>query len=96
MKFSNITVSARTADVVDVVYVNIVTLSTGCIGVGELAKGKQLIANQGQEWMGIRTTSKIAGSPSSKKAGNINKGWQVKRVGKKEQGEGLTHAVSLV
>jgi hypothetical protein len=36
----------------------------GCVGVGEVAKGKQLIANQGQVWMGIRATSKIAGSPS--------------------------------
>jgi hypothetical protein len=35
----------------------------GCVRVGEVAKGEQLIANQGQEWMGIRTTSKIAGSP---------------------------------
>jgi hypothetical protein len=26
--------------------------------VGEAAKGEQLIANQGQEWMGIHTTSK--------------------------------------
>ncbi len=32
--------------------------------MGEVAKGKQLIANQGQEWMGIRTMSKIAGYPS--------------------------------
>jgi hypothetical protein len=47
-----------TADVVDVVYVNTVTWSVGCVGVGEAAKGEQLIANQGQEWMGIRTTSK--------------------------------------
>ncbi len=52
------------ADVVDVVYVNIVTWSMGCIRVGEVAKGEQLIANQGQEWVGIRVTSKIAGSPS--------------------------------
>jgi hypothetical protein len=51
-----------TADVV--VYVNIVTRSVGCVRVGELAKGEQLIANQGQEWMGICTTSKKAGSPS--------------------------------
>jgi hypothetical protein len=53
-----------TADVVDVLYVNIVTWSMGCVGVGEAAKGEQLIANQGQEWMGILTTSKKAGSPS--------------------------------
>ncbi len=58
------TVSDGTADVVDVVYVNIVTWSMGCAGVGEAAKGEQLIANQGQEWMGIRTMSKKAGSPS--------------------------------
>jgi hypothetical protein len=52
------------ADVVDVVYVNIVTWSMGCVRVGEVAKGGQLIDCQGQEWMGIRTMSKKAGSPS--------------------------------
>jgi hypothetical protein len=52
------------ADVVDVVYVNIVTWSVGCVRVGEVAKGEQSIANQGQEWMGIRATSKKAGSLS--------------------------------
>jgi hypothetical protein len=26
--------------------------------VGEAARGEQLMANQGQEWMGIHTTSK--------------------------------------
>jgi hypothetical protein len=52
------------ADVVDVIYVNIITCPMGCVRVGELAKGEQLIANQGQEWMGSRTTSKKAGSPS--------------------------------
>jgi hypothetical protein len=36
----------------------------GCVGVGEVAKGEQLIASQGQEWMGIHTTSKKAGFPS--------------------------------
>jgi hypothetical protein len=54
----------RIADIVDVVYVNIVTWSVGCESVGEAAKGGQLLANQGQEWMGIRATSKKAGSPS--------------------------------
>ncbi len=53
--------SDGTADVVDVVYVNIVTWSVGCVGVGEVAKGEQLIVNQGQEWMGIRATIKKAG-----------------------------------
>ncbi len=38
----------------------------GCVGVGEAAKGEKLIANQGQEWMDMRTTSKKAGSPSKK------------------------------
>jgi hypothetical protein len=57
----------RTADLVDVVYVNIVTWSVGCEWVGELAKGGQFLANQGQEWMGILTTSKKAGSPSTGK-----------------------------
>jgi hypothetical protein len=60
----NIIVSDGTADVVVVVYVNIVTWFMGCVGVGEVAKGELSIANQGQEWMGIRTASKIAGSPS--------------------------------
>jgi hypothetical protein len=48
----SITVSDGTADVVDVIYVNIVTRSMGCVRVGEVAKGEQLIANQGQEWNG--------------------------------------------
>ncbi len=60
----NIPVSDGMADVVDVVYVNIVTWSLGCVRVGEVAKGEQLIANQGQEWMGICATIKKAGSPS--------------------------------
>ncbi len=57
-------VSDGMADVVDVIYLNIVPWSVGCVGVGEAAKGEQLIANQGQEWMGIRTMIKKAGSPS--------------------------------
>jgi hypothetical protein len=57
-KLSVIPVSDETADIVDVVYVNIVIWSVGCLRVGEAARGKQLIANQGQEWMGIRTKSK--------------------------------------
>jgi hypothetical protein len=36
----------------------------GFLGVGEAAKGEQLIANQGKEWMGICATSKKAGSLS--------------------------------
>jgi hypothetical protein len=54
----------RTADIVDVIYANIVTWSVGCGRVGEAAMGGQLLANQGEEWMGIRTTSEKAGSPS--------------------------------
>ncbi len=42
-------VSDRTADVVDVIYVNTVTWSMGCLERSEAAKGEQLIANQGQE-----------------------------------------------
>jgi hypothetical protein len=57
-------VSDEDGDVVDVVYVNTVTWSVGCERVGELVKGGQLLADQGQEWMGIRTTSKEADSPS--------------------------------
>jgi hypothetical protein len=37
----------RIADIIDVVYVNIVTWSVGCERVGEAAKGGQLLANQG-------------------------------------------------
>ncbi len=37
----------------------------GCLGVGEAARGEQLIANQGQEWMGIRTMSKNFGRISA-------------------------------
>ncbi len=54
----------QTAHVDDVVYVNIVTWSVGCVGLGEAAKGEQSVANQGQEWLGIRATIKKAGSPS--------------------------------
>ncbi len=57
-------VSDGMADGVDVVYVNIVTWSVGCVRVGEVANGEQSIANQGQEWMGICATIKKAGSPS--------------------------------
>jgi hypothetical protein len=41
--------------------------------------------------MGIRATSKIAGSPNKyiKKVGNVDGGWQEKRVGNGEQGAGL-------
>ncbi len=52
------------AGVVDVVNANIVTWYVGCERVGRLAKGGQLLVDQGQEWMGIRTTSKEASSPS--------------------------------
>ncbi len=41
--------------------------------MGEVAKGGQLLANQGQEWMGICARSKKAGSPS-KLNKNGNKG----------------------
>ncbi len=46
----------------------------GCERVGEVAKGGQLFADQGQEWMGIRTTSKKAGSPSKTKVQQGGKG----------------------
>jgi hypothetical protein len=50
-------VSDETGDAVDVIYVNTVIWSVGCVGVGEAAKFEQLIASQGQERMGIHTTS---------------------------------------
>ncbi len=64
MLLGEITALDKTADIADVVYVNTVTWFMGCLRVGEAAKGEQLRANQGQEWMGIRTTSKIADSPN--------------------------------
>ncbi len=39
----------------------------GCVRVGEVAKGGQLIAKHGQERMGIGTMSKKAGSPNKLK-----------------------------
>jgi hypothetical protein len=47
--------------------------------VGEAVKGGQLIANQRQEWMGIRTTSKKAGSPS-KIEDDMGKGVGLERI----------------
>ncbi len=41
----------------------------GCLGVGEAARGEQLITNQGQEWTGIHITGQEGGSPSKKKEG---------------------------
>ncbi len=52
----------------------------GCGRVGDAAKGGQLITNQGKEWMGIRTTSKKAGSTRSKKAGNKGQGVGLARI----------------
>ncbi len=46
----------------------------GCVGLGETAKGKQSIANQGQKWMGIRATIEKAGSPSK-----YSKKWATQR-----------------
>jgi hypothetical protein len=49
----------------------------GCLGVGEVARGEQLIANQGQEWMGIHTTrkrSRISKYVSKKKGWFIQRG----------------------
>jgi hypothetical protein len=34
----------------------------------------QLLADQGQEWMSIRTTSKEAGSPSKQKGDKMEQG----------------------
>jgi hypothetical protein len=62
------------ADVVDVVYVNIVTCSMGFVRVRGVAKGGQLIANQGQEWMGIAPRARKLVLQVSKKAGTWNKG----------------------
>jgi hypothetical protein len=57
-----------------------VTWSVVCLGVGETARGEQLIAYQGQEGMGIRTTSKRS---------RISKKEVKRKVGlyKKEQAE---------
>ncbi len=45
-----------------------------CLGVGELARGEQLIANQGQEWMGSHHKQKKQDLQVSKK-----KGWFMQR-----------------
>jgi hypothetical protein len=55
----------RTAGIVDVVYVNIVTWSVGCDRVGELAKGGAVVGRPGTRVDGyLPTTSKEVGSPS--------------------------------
>ncbi len=46
----------------------------GCERVGEVAKGGQLLANQGQEWMGIRTAGRKLVLQVSKKKGNRGQG----------------------
>jgi hypothetical protein len=55
----------------------------GCLGVGEAARGEQLIANQGQELMGIRDTSKKSWFSKQVKSG-VNK--CKKKWGNGEQG----------
>jgi hypothetical protein len=59
----------RTAGVIDVVYVNIVTWSVGCERV------EQLLGDQGQEWMGIRTRPKKLGLQVRKKGIKGARGW---------------------
>ncbi len=54
----------RTAGVVDVVYVNIVTWFVWCESMGELAKGGAVVSRPGKWVMDIRATSKEASSPS--------------------------------
>ncbi len=41
----------------------------GCLGVGETARGEQLIANQGQESIVFAQRAKETGSPSKQKEG---------------------------
>ncbi len=61
----------------------------GCLGVGEASRGEQLMANQGQEWMGIRTTSKKSGiSKKVKRRDGSCKRGKIKQYGK--QGGRLT------
>ncbi len=69
----------------------------GCVEAGEVAKGEQSIANQGQEWMGIgiHATIKKAGSPSKYKSGQRKGDWPIGRKWDNEkQGAGLTLAMT--
>jgi hypothetical protein len=61
----------------------------GYLGVGEAARGKQLIANQGQVWIGIRTRSKRIRISNSvkRRVGPCERG-KISKSGK--QGDGLT------
>jgi hypothetical protein len=54
----------RTGGIVDVVYVNTVTLYVGCEDGRASKRVGHLLADQRQEWMGTRTTSKRSYSPS--------------------------------
>jgi hypothetical protein len=45
--FQSLLSQTRTADDVDVIYVNIVTSSVGCERLGELAKGGAVVGRQG-------------------------------------------------
>jgi hypothetical protein len=57
--------------------------------VGEAARGEQLIANQGQEWMGICTTSKRSWFSKQVKRG-VSKYKRDGIIGNGKQREGLT------
>ncbi len=57
------TVSDETADVVDVINVNIVILSVGCLGVCEAARGKQLIATRDKSVWAFAPRARKVGSP---------------------------------
>ncbi len=62
----------------------------GCVRAGEVVKGEQLIASQGQETPRARRLVLQV----SKEAGDRSKGWQVERASNEKQGPGLTRAIS--
>ncbi len=61
----------------------------GCLGVGKAARGEHLITNQGQELLGIRSTSKKSWFSKLVKSG-VDK--CKKRWGNGEQGVRLTQS----
>ncbi len=61
-----------------------------------MTKGEQSIANRDKSgWVVVPRPRKLV-LQVSKKVGNINEGWQVKRAGNKGQGARLTRTVSYV
>ncbi len=69
----------------------------GCVRVGEVTKGGQLIKKSGTRVDGyLHHEQESWFSKKVKKAGNRNEGWQAKRADNTVQGAGLTRAISRV